>query len=77
MFVTFEYNTFCKKSIVMQKMNHPILQLLIKNKWISILKIFHYVSLKWIGMFQTHVVIIEWWILCGEANEEFLNISQV
>jgi hypothetical protein len=34
-------------------------------------------AMKWIGMFQTHVVIIGWWILCGEDNEEFLNISQV
>jgi hypothetical protein len=28
-------------------------------------------ALKWIDMFQTHVVIIGWWILCGEDNKSF------
>jgi len=27
MFMTFKYNTFCQKFNVMQKVNHPILQL--------------------------------------------------
>jgi hypothetical protein len=78
MFVTFEKNTFCKKSIVMQKMSHPILHFTNQEQMDFLFQRFFIMcASKWIGMFQTHVVIIGWWILCRENNVEFSNIFQV
>jgi hypothetical protein len=61
----------------MQKMSHPILQLLIKNKWIFSSKIFPYVCIEMDWHVPNPCCNHGWWILCGENNEKISNFSQV